>query len=129
MGGCGQASDVKPTHVPLGRHAEEGRHGPRTKFPTPPLIGEGQFFRWWGQGNNGLGTGSGASSFSRGARAASVFASPEWRRLAPLRSLLGVEAAGAVQSVVRRETPFVLTGWISLQSFGQLILNYPCSAV
>ena len=25
--------------------------------------------------------------------------------------------------------PLVLTGWISLQSVGQLILNYPCSAV
>lgn len=84
--GLGRKTHPRSSPMPRG---EAGEQSSRKVSRAPPPVGEGGLFQRWGQGN-GLGTGSGASSFSRdpgagrrrGARAAGVLESPEWRRFA-----------------------------------------------
>lgn len=116
VGECGQASDGKPTHVPLPRHARKARNNCLAKFPASPhppypQSGKGGFSGRGGRGN-GLGTGSSASSFSRDrntgeGRRPPVCSRPQSGGAWPAAtSALGRGAAGAVQSLGRRETPF-----------------------
>lgn len=67
-------------------------------FPPSPLIGEGSSSS--GGGGRGImawARGVVLVRFQGGCGRRACSGTPEWRRLAPLRSLLGVEAAGAVQ--------------------------------
>lgn len=84
--GLGRKNHPRSSPMPRG---EAGEQSSRKVSRAPPPVGEGGLSQRWGQGN-GLGTGSGASSFSRdpgagrrrGARAAGVLESPEWQRFA-----------------------------------------------